>query len=534
MAARPNVLWITLEDTSPRLGCYGDRVARTPHIDGLAAGGRRYPLAFATAAVCAPSRCAVITGMYATAIGGHHMRTTHRNPLVPELPTPYAVVPPPFVRPFPEYLRAAGYHCSNNEKTDYQFDAPCTTWDALGPEAHWRGRLPGEPFFAVFNLTVTHESGMWPRPDRPLTTDPAQVTLAPYLPDTPLARQALARHYDNLETADRRVGQLLAQLDEDGCTQDTVVFLWSDHGEGLPRAKRWLYDAGMRVPLIVRWPGELAPGEVCEDLVSMIDLPSTVLSVTGVPLPRHLQGRPFLGPEARPRDYVYAARDRHDECYDMVRAVRDHRYKYIRNFLPATPYLGWIPYRNRHPVMAELWRLSAEGALGDAQRLLFAPRPPEELYDTLEDPYETHNLAGDHARQGDLQRLRDALDAWRGAYGDLGDEPETEMAARMWPGGVQPATAAPLFIPLGPGCPGETASTGGEFPGPLLLQLYCATAGAAITYTTDTSAAARWHLYTEPLRLAAGATTVRARAGRIGFRDSEARTATFTVGASPR
>lgn len=533
MPHRPNVLWITLEDTSPRLGCYGDPLARTPHIDHLAAGGRRYTRAFATAAVCAPSRCAVITGMYATAIGGHHMRTTHRNPLVPELPTPYAVVPPPYVRPLPEYLRAAGYYCSNNAKTDYQFDPPCTTWDAQGPDAHWRGRLSGQPFFAVFNLTVTHESGMWPRADRPLRTDPRRVMLPPYLPDTVAARESLARHYDNLATADARVGEVLAALEEDGCGAETVVMLWSDHGEGLPRAKRWLYDSGMRVPLIVRWPGALAPASECADLVSMIDLAPTVLSVAGVPLPRHLQGHPFLGAEARARDYVYAARDRHDECYDMVRAVRDRRYKYIRNFLPGTPRFGWIPYRNRHPVMAELWRLHAQGALSEVQAALFAPRPPEELYDTWHDPFEVHNLAAAPALRQDLERLREAMDAWRRTHGDLGDEPETQTAARMWPGGGQPATATPLLIPLGPEVTGETPSAGGAFADPLLLQMYCATAGASITYTTDVGEPRRWLLYTEPPRLPVGTTVVRARAGRIGFRDSEVRRAVFTVNGPP-
>lgn len=519
------MVWITLEDTSPRLGCYGDAVARTPHIDALAAAGRRYPLAFSTAAVCAPSRCAVITGMYATAIGGHQMRTTHRDPHVPELPTPYAVVPPPYVRPFTEYLRAAGYYCSNDAKTDYQFEPPCTTWDACGEGAHWRGRTPGQPFFAVFNLTVTHESGMWPRPDRPLQTDSAHVPVPPFLPDTPAVRDAIARHYDNLATADRRVGEILRQLEEDGHGADTAVFLWSDHGEGLPRAKRWLYDAGIRVPLVVRWPGHVPAGEVAADLVSMIDLPPTVLSLAGVPLPRHLQGQPFLGADARPRRYVYAARDRHDIAHDMVRAVRDRRYKYIRNFLPGTPYLAWIPYRNRHPAMQELWRLQACGELRPPQDALFRPRPPEELYDTETDPPELRNLADDPAHFATLERLRAACDQWRADVGDLGDEPEEVTAARMWPGGRQPETAPPLFVPLGPGSPGIAPSEGGSFPGPVLLQLYCPTAGASIAYR----AGDRWELYTEPLRLPAGTTLVQARAGRIGYRDSAVREARFTV-----
>ncbi len=526
----PNFLWITLEDTSPRFGCYGDPVARTPNIDRLAAEGRRYPLAFSTAAVCAPSRCAIITGMYATAIGGHHMRTTHANAHVPEMPTPYAVVPPPYVRTFTEYLRAAGYYCTNNAKTDYQFAPPCTAWDECGNRAHWRHRGPGQPFFAVFNPTVTHESGMWPHPDRPLRTDPERVALPPYLPDTPKARAALARHYDNLETADRRVGEILEELAADGLADSTAVFLSSDHGEGLPRAKRWPYDAGLHVPLLLRWPGYLPAGSVAGDLVSLIDLGPTVLSMAGVALPRHLQGQAFLGAEATARDYVYAARDRHDEAYDMVRAVRDRRFKYIRNFFPGTPYLPWVPYRNRHPVMQELWRLHAEGRLEGPQRALFALRPPEELYDTERDPFELENLVGDPIHRETLERLRAACDAWRRDCGDLGEVPEAEMAARMWPAGVEPAVAPPLFIPLGPDGTGiEPASAGQAFPGPLLLQLFCATQGASIAYTLKGGEQSAWRLYTEPLRLPVGVTTVRAKAGRIGYRDSEERAVTLVV-----
>ncbi len=522
MANPTNILWITMEDTSPRFGCTGDAIARTPHIDALAAAGRRYPLAFATAAVCAPSRFAVITGMYATAMGAHQMRTGQVRPHAPELPLPYAVVPPPYVRTVSEYLRAAGYYCTNDAKTDYQFDPPCTAWDECRRGAHWRHRGAGQPFFAVFNLDVTHESGMWPRPGRALETDPAAVRLPTYLPDSPPAREALARHYDNLAAADRRVGDILAQLDQDGLRADTAVFLWSDHGEGLPRGKRHPYDSGTRVPLIVACPGRVPAGEVAADaLVSMIDLPPTVLALAGLAVPRHLQGRPFLGGAAAPRDYVHSGCDRHDEAPDMVRAVRDRRYRYIWNAHPGTPRLGWNPYRNRHPVMQELWRLHAEGALRPEQEALFAPRPPEELYDTEADPEELHNLAADPAHEGTLRRLRAALDAWRAECGDLGDVPEEQFAARMWPGGVQPRTATPRFVLLGPGHPGTEPVAGAvACAGPVLVQLYCATAGASIEYALGEGPSAPWRLYTEPMRPAAGRTVVRARAGRIGYADS--------------
>ncbi|MDQ3813159.1 MAG: sulfatase-like hydrolase/transferase [Armatimonadota bacterium] len=531
---RPHILWISLEDTSPRFGCYGDTLARTPHIDALAASGCRFPHAFATTGVCAPSRAAIITGMYSTAIGTHHMRTTH-----PQQPTrfpPYSAVVPHYVRCFTEYLRAAGYYCTNNEKTDYQFAPPFTAWDECSRQAHWRNRRdPQQPFFAVFNPTVTHESGMWPKENERLQTDPDAVELPPYLPATPVTRRTLARHYDNLARADEFVGEILAQLEADGLAQNTIVFLWSDHGEGLPRGKRWPYDRGLRVPLIVRWPGHITAGSVCDDLVSLIDLGPTVLSLTGVANALHLQGRPFLGPQkTTPREYIFATRDRHDEAYDMVRAVRDRRYKYIRHFRPDLPYLLWIPYRNRHPIMQEMWRLHLAGELSGAQTLMFAPRPPEELYDLENDPWEINNLAGDARYAAELARLRAVLEGWRAEVGDMGEISEEHMVHAWWPGGVQPQTAAPLLIPITSDHYGQEPA--GDFydcHSPALVQLHCGTQGASIGYTTETGEKARWQLYTEPFRLPLGVTTVRARAIRIGYAESIEARATFTVRETP-
>lgn len=531
--SRPNILWLSIEDISPRFGCTGDPIARTPNIDRLAAEGRRYTNAFSTAGVCAPSRCAIITGMYQTSIGGHHMRTTHTNAAAPEMPTPYEVVPPAYVKAFPEYLRAAGYYCTNNAKTDYQFAPPFSAWDVCGRDGHWRNREQGQPFFAVFNPTVTHESGMWPKDAEQLKTDPASVKLPPYIPDTAPARLAMARHYDNLERADARLGEVLAELEADGLADNTIVVLWSDHGEGLPRGKRWLYDAGIRVPLIVKWPGHIGAGEVSERLVSLVDLAPTMLSVAGVQTPLHMQGRPFLGPEAVEREYAFAARDRHDEAYDMVRAVRDTRYKYIRNYHTELPYLLWIPYRNRHPALQEMWRLHAEDALEPPCDVMFrTPRPSEELYDTHIDPYELNNLAGEAGHAETLRRTRDALTKWQDEHGDLGLVPEAEMVGRMRPGGEQPATAPPTFVPICASSPGTDAhATGGAFEGPALLQLHCATQGASISYRASSGDVddARWRLYTEPLRLPNGATTICAKATRIGYTDSDPREASFAV-----
>jgi len=529
---RPNILWISFEDTNPTYGCYGDPVARTPNLDRLASEGCRWTNAFSTAGVCAPARSAVITGMYPISIGTHHMRTTHTNPATPEMPTPYSAVVPHYVKCFTEYLRAAGYYCTNNVKTDYQFDPPSTAWDELSEDAHWRNRPdPDQPFFAVFNPTRTHESGMWPASCPEPAFDPKDMPLPPYFPDTPKVRTAMARMYTNIEQSDRELGELLEQLEEDGLAEKTIIFHWSDHGP-LPRGKRWPYDSGIHVPLIVRWPGRFEPGMVNDELVSTIDLGPTALSLTGLEIPHHMQGRAFLGPRARPpRDYVFASRDRYDESYDMIRAVRDKRFKYMRNFRPDLPYLLWIPYRNKHPILQEMWRLYMAGELSGPQLLMFqSNRPVEELYDTQADPYEIHNLAHDESYQGELARLRGALDGWLADVGDMGRIPETEMVRQWYPDGEQPQTAAPVFIPICAENPGlEPAAGDATFGAPLLVQLHCATQGASMAYTFEQGENPHWLLYTEPLRLPEGRTSLRARAVRIGYKESRETQALFTV-----
>ncbi|MXY49789.1 MAG: sulfatase-like hydrolase/transferase [Gemmatimonadetes bacterium] len=529
--SRPNILWISFEDTGPYYGCYGDPVARTPNVDRIAAEGCRWTHCFSTSGVCAPARSAIITGMYATSIGTHHMRTTHVHADTPEMPTPYSAVPPHYVKCFTEYLRAAGYYCTNNFKTDYQFDPPLTAWDDQGKDAHWRNRPdPEQPFFAVFNLMRSHESGMWPEKCPSPEFDSEAIEPPPHLPDTPKVREALARMYTHIAHNDREFGTILGQLEEDGLAGNTYVFNWSDHGP-LPRGKRWPYDAGIHVPLIARGP-DLEGGQVCEDLVSTVDLGPTMLSLAGVGIPHHIQGRAFLGEQARPpREYVYASRDRHDVSYDMVRAVRDGRYKYIRNYRPDLPYLSWIPYRNRHPIMQEIWRLHVEGGLDGTQSALFRyPRPVEEFYDTEADPHEVHNLADDPRILGDLERMRGALDAWLEVVGDLGRISESEMVRDWYPDGRQPKTAPVVCVPVCPESPGiEPALEGGSYDGPLLLQLHCATQGASIAYTLQAGDDPHWLLYTEPLRLEVGEYRVRARAIRIGYKESPEIRAKFLV-----
>ena len=532
---RPNIVWISNEDMSPHLGAYGDAVARTPVLDRLAKESVRYTRAFTTAPVCAPSRAAIITGMYQTAIGAQHMRTTEDR--VPELPGPYLAVPPFYVKAFPEYLRAAGYYTTNRAKTDYQFGVPFTIWDEVGNAAHWRHRPDkSQPFFSVFNLLVTHESQIFPsspaRKDKPLITDPKELQVPPYYPDTPLVRQELARMYDNIADMDGQVGEILKQLEDDGLAEDTIVFYWSDHGDGVPRSKRSLYDSGLRVPLMIRWPTSLGstipPGSVRDELVSFIDLAPTVLALAGVEIPAHLQGRVLVGPKAGSAPpFVFAARDRMDIEYDMMRSARDGRFLYIRNFSPELPYAGHIIYRNQSDIMQEWFRLQAAGKLtGPAALWMRTHRPAEELYDTTADPHQIHDLSADPSHRATLARMRGAVTEWMARIGDQGLINEAEMIQRMWPGGVQPETAQPYIVPRREtGDPSRPASM--KIAGPTEMVIYVPTQGASVGYTTEDGPAAKWRLYTGPI-LVDRPMTLRAKAIRYGYKESAETRVTFT------
>ncbi len=533
---RPNILWISNEDMSLRLGAYGDPVARTPVLDRLARESVRYTHAFTTAPVCAPSRAAIITGMYQTTIGAQHMRTSEDR--VPELPGPYQAVPPFYVKAFPEYLRAAGYFTTNRAKTDYQFGLPFTIWDEVGRGAHWRNRPDkGQPFFSVFNLEVTHESQAFPsspaRKGKRLVTDPASVQVPPFYPDTPAVREELARLYDNIADMDGRVGELLQQLEDDKLADNTIVFFWSDHGDGIPRAKRSLYDSGLRVPLMIRWPKALgspfAPGSVRDELVSFIDLAPTVLSLAGVEIPTHLQGRVLVGAAAAPPpEFVFGARDRMDIEYDMMRSARDGQFLYIRNFAPELPYAGHIIYRNQSAIMQDWFRLQAEGKLtGPAALWMRTHRPAEELFDTIADPHQIHDLSADPAHHDRLVKMRDAVTAWMTRSADQGLINEAEMIRRMWPGGVQPETAQPSIVARRTtDVPARQASIAVSEPTEFII--YEPTQGASVGYTTEEGPAARWRLYTGPI-LVDRPMTLRARAIRYGYKESAETRTTFTT-----
>jgi arylsulfatase A-like enzyme len=531
---RPNILWISTEDFSPHLGCYGDPLAQTPNIDRLASQGIRFTHVFTTAAISAPVRAGMITGMYQTSIGSMHMRTTSYRSNVDNPPLEFTAVPPHYVKAFTEYLRSAGYYCTNNSKTDYQFakdPVPESIWDESSNNAHYKNRPDkDQPFFAVFNFMGTHESQNWDISN--VKTDPSKVVVPPYYPDTEIVRRNIAKMYDNTALLDEFVSKLLDELEKEGVADNTIVFFWGDHGDGLPRAKRWLYDSGLNIPLIIRWPNHLKPGSVNNELISSIDFGPTVLSLAGVKIPVHMQGQAFLGNQKKePRSYVFAARDRVDESYDMIRSVRNKDYLYIRNFYPNEPYHIWIPYLNRMPIMQEVMRLDAEGRLNAYQKKWMANnRPPEELYDVNADPYQLTNLADDPKYREVLEEMRIQQKKWAMETGDMGYLNEPEMIEQMWPGGIQPVTDEPSFIVNAK----EDRSlkkyqTGGSFSAPMTLSFHCPTHGASIVYTTEAGDNPHWKLYNGPLHLFKGTHSIRIKAVRYGYKSSDMVEGVFVI-----
>jgi len=434
--AGPNILWISAEDLSAgTLGCYGG-AAHTPRLDRLAADGLRFDAAFAAAPVCAPSRSAIITGLMPTTLGSLPMRCR--------------ATPPPQVTGFPRLLREAGYYCTNNAKTDYNlahsFDAG---WHESSGKAHWRNRPQADqPFFAVFNLTVTHESGLFGdkparvRRDLPAEArrSPADVTVPPYYPDTPAIRRALAQRLELAAALDVAAGEILAELEADGLADETIVFFWGDHGEGIPHGKRSLTEHGLRVPLVVRvptglqaaarLPGGGEPAGTTAALVSLLDLGPTVLDLAGVARPPWLEGRPFLGPDATSHEVAIAARDRMDAAPGFGRSARDARFRYVRNFYPWLDGDDLPDYATGVAITGELRAARQAGALPAGARWFSrTTRPADELTDVVADPHEVHDLAADPARRADLERLREAVHGWMRETFDTGILPEPILRA---------------------------------------------------------------------------------------------------------
>ncbi len=424
---QPNILWITSEDNGPQLGCYGDTYADTPNIDALAARGMRYDNCWSNAPVCAPARTTIISGVFPTSLGGQHMRSQ--------------VTLPAELKLYPEVFREIGYYCTNNSKEDYNLFTPTNLWDDSSNKAHWRKRKAGQPFFSVFNFTVSHESKIRTRPHTAIHSA-SEVTVPPYHPDTPEVRQDWAQYYDRITEMDQEVGRVLQQLKDDGLEDSTIVFYYGDHGSGMPRGKRWLYQSGLRVPMIVHIPerfstlvqGQYQANTANQRLVSFVDLVPTVLSLAGQRPSPTLQGKAFLGKFATEApQYIYGFRDRMDERYDMSRAVRDEKYAYIRNFYPQRPQGTYLDYMFQTPTTKTWKKLFDEGKLNAAQSFFWQPKPSEELYDLQSDPYQIENLAARPEHAETLDRMREAVHQWMIRVADVGLVPEGEMLESSGP-----------------------------------------------------------------------------------------------------
>ncbi|MGR3810174.1 sulfatase family protein [Jiulongibacter sp. NS-SX5] len=502
---KPNILWISAEDLSPRMAAYGDSTASTPNLDRLAREGITYTNAFTTAGVCAPSRNSIITGRYQTSNGGHNMRTLWNTyPEQTGLPKSYNSVPPAGVKLFPEYLKAAGYYTTNNVKTDYQFEAPPTVWDEVSNTADWRGREENQPFFSVINFTTTHESQIWARAKNKMRVDPSTVPLPPYYPDHEITRTDVARHYSNLEELDDQIGEVLKKLEEDGLLEKTIIFFWGDHGDGLPFYKREVYRRGLLIPLIARFPNGYKSGTTEDRFISGIDLGPTMLSLAALETTEQMQGKAFEGKykTQEGHEYIFGARDRLDSEYDQVRSVMDRQYQYVKNYYPEKPLYMDIAFRKNIPTMNLLLEMHEKGELNEAQSLWFREtKPEEELYDYIADPFQLNNLAEDPAYAEKLAELRKVMENWVADSEDLGSIQEKELLTAMWNGDDTPPITADVQIY-------QTSD---------MVKLNCMTAGASIAYRKENSK--RWEVYTKPLNLEAG--NYETMAMRVGYEPSD-------------
>lgn len=398
-ADRPNILWITIEDWSPDLSCYGTPGIDTPNVDKLAVEGIRYERAFTTSPVCSTSRSAMMTGFHQNYIGAHQHRTNDKKPL------PYGI------RPIPHLFADAGYYtCLMSRKTDCNFLPDKKEELFMGKD--WKDRDPGQPFFARITFAGTHRS--WKRdPQRPIEIE--DVQLPPYYPDTPFVRRDWANGLEQMQLVDREVGQILKRLDDEGLAENTLVFFIGDHGRCHIRGKQFLYDGGTRIPMIFRWPKKVKGGQVNDDLVMSIDICATILEAAGIEPPVALHGKSLFGDDVKQRQYTFAARDKMDETHDAMRSIRSRDHKLILNLMPERAYCQFSFYKeSAYPPLAELNILNMQGKLTPQQAAFMASeKPPIELFDLKEDPHEVNNVADNPKYASVKKAMLEALQNWR-------------------------------------------------------------------------------------------------------------------------
>ncbi|SDE68564.1 Arylsulfatase A [Pricia antarctica] len=504
----PNIIWLVAEDQSPEwFPMYGDSTISLPNLEALAKDGVVYDNAVAPVPVCAPARSALITGMYPTTLGTHNMRTYAPGRREGDRPYPgldipsYSPVVPDGVKMFPQYLRRKGYYTANGPKEDYNFEKTDAAWDESSSDRHWRKRRNGQPFFTVFNFAVCHESQIWKRGQDSLFVDPSKIHVPPYFPDTETVRHDLAVNYSNLKRLDEQIGEIIADLKEDGLYENSIIFFYGDHGGPFPRHKRALYDTGVLVPLIIKFPENAHAGERDDRLFCFIDYAPTVLSFAGIEPPKVMQGIAQFGAYEveKESEYTFHSSDRFDELYDRLRAVRSKRYKYIKSYNTNISHALPVGYREQMPMMQELRKLHETGKLNVNQDLwLSTIKPEEELYDLQKDPYELHNLAGNKDLKDTLVRYRKILKDWIKDTKDLGEYPEKELIDNWLVDGKQPKLP-PLEV--------EEKNES--------IRLISKKSDATIVWKQPQDSV--WNVYGEPLP---ATIPFEAKAERIGYSDS--------------
>ena len=499
---RPNILCIVCEDISPRLGCYDDLNAVTPNLDNFSRTALRCTGMYTTVGVSSPSRAGLITGMYPSTIGANYMRNFTKPQAMPEGQPPYQVVLPTGIKCYSEYMRQAGYFCTNNSKTDYQFEAPLTAWDEQGTKAHWKHRPKGMSFFSIFNLGVTHESQVWKRANLSLVVNPDDMIVPPYLPNDPIVRRDMAVMYSCIAEMDKQFQTLVDQLTEEE-RANTIIIWYSDNGGPLPREKRAIYETGMKVPFMISFPNGYRAGEVDEAFHMFPDIPATILSLAGICPPEYMQGRAFLGKynANQPREYVYGARNRMDEQINKQGAVRDKRFRYVRNYTPGISNYRPNAYRLQMPMMRRMVELLQRDSLNvDQMRWFAGPCTEEEFYDLELDPYELHNQIANPRYAADIERLRKEHIRFVDEETPRWKETEMENMEHMWPGGKQPCLQKPSY---------KITSKG--------VELSSADEGVSFAYQINGKGynEKHWMLYNGPIRLKKGdvLTFVAVRAG---------------------
>lgn len=429
-AVRPNILLIVSEDHGPELGCYGDSLARTPVLDQLAADGMRFERAHVVQAGCSPSRASLHTGLYPHRHGQVGLATWGFRLHSDTIPT------------LPAVLKEGGYrtgiigklHVLPETAFPFDFTALPTSNFARKDMADYAReagafmKASADPFFLAVNYPDAHSP--WPRQADGLPADPFDPEDVPMLPyfgvDTPALRAVLANHYNSIMRLDTLVGELLAQLEASGKAGETVVIFMSDHGPDLIRGKRTVYQGGLHIPLIIRWPGVIASGSTSRALVESVDLMPTILeaagsapvaAVHGVSLMPLLRGQPVSW-----RQYLYAEYHTHAAApnFNPQRALRDDRFKLIENLCPGevNPNFTFTfnPKRYGYDSAAIAAAEAAPHIRETYERMRIQPR--YELYDLSTDPNEFHNLATDAAFASDFRRLVRALEAMRHELGD--------------------------------------------------------------------------------------------------------------------